>query len=202
MALTYTTSRPRLAARTIGALLLAAVLFTGCDSGGNETATFTLDPVTFQFPLFDQGDVQNGAVELASENTESVGPALRNFGFTQDEVVSAQVTGVTLVRRSLGSPSATPPPADGGPAETKVFDFINQAEVQLRASGVSAVTVGSRSGDFELSGETSLDAQGGDVTGLVQANDIEAVLNLTLDSFDGGPFRVEVDVTFEVTGQL
>lgn len=201
MALTYTTFRPRLAARTIGALLLAAVLFTGCDSGGNETATFTLDPVTFQFPLFDQGDVQNGAVELASENTESVGPALRNFGFTQDEVVSAQVTGVTLVRRSLGS-SATPPPADGGPVETKVFDFINQAEVQLRASGVSAVTVGSRSGDFELSDGTSLDVQGGDVTGLVQANDIEAVLNLTLDSFDGGPFRVEVDVTFEVTGQL
>lgn len=201
MALTYTTFRPRLAARTIGALLLAAVLFTGCDSGGNETATFTLDPVTFQFPLFDRGDVQNGAVELASENTESVGPALRNFGFTQDEVVSAQVTGVTLVRRSLGS-SATPPPADGGPVETKVFDFINQAEVQLRASGVSAVTVGSRSGDFELSDGTSLDVQGGDVTGLVQANDIEAVLNLTLDSFDGGPFRVEVDVTFEVTGQL
>lgn len=193
--------QPRFAARTFGLLLTATLLFTGCDSGGTETATFTLDPVTFQFPLFDQDDVQNGTVELTSENTQNLGPALRNFGFTQDEVVSAQVTDVTLVRRSLGSPSATQ--STGAlPPDPKVFDFINQAEVQLRASAVSPVTVGARSGDFELSGETSLDAQGGDVASLAQATDMEALLSLQLDSFDGGPFRVEVEVTFEVTGRL
>ena len=199
MASMDTSLQPRFAARTLGILLTAALLFAGCDSGGTETATFTLEPVMFQFPLFDQDDVQNGTVELTSENTQDLGPALRNFGFTQDEVVSAQVTDVTLVRRSLGTPNGTSPPVYATP---KVFDFIDQAEVQLRASNVSPVTVGSRSGDFELSGETSLDAQGGDVARLAQVTDMEALLSLQLDSFDGGPFRVEVEVTFEVTGQL
>jgi hypothetical protein len=36
----------------------------------------------------------------------------------------------------------------------------------------------------------------------VRADDIEAILDLQLDNIEGGPFRVDVEVTFEVTGQL
>lgn len=187
--------------RTVGFFtLLLAVLLVGCDSGGSDTATFTLDPIAFSFPLFDQGDIQNGAVQLMGSTTEDIGAAIREFGFTRDEVTAAQVTEVVLVRRSLGTPNTADLPRQ--PPAAKVFDFLNQAEVQLAASNVSPVTVGTRTGDFELSGETALDVQGGDVAPIVRADDIEAILDLQLDNIEGGPFRVDVEVTFEVTGQL
>jgi hypothetical protein len=180
--------------------LLLAVVLVGCDSSGTDTATFTLDPVTFSFPLFDQGDVQNGAVQLTGSTTEDVGAAIREFGFTKEEVTAAQVTQAVLIRRSLGTPSAADPPRQ--PPAAKVFDFLNQAEVQLAAPNVSPVTVGTRTGDFELSGETALNVEGGNIAPLIRADDMEAILDLQLDDIGGGPFRVDVEVTFEVTGQL
>lgn len=186
------------------AALFLIVALPGCDSAGSDSATFTLDPVTFEFPPFDASNIQNGEVELSSEGSVDLSSALRNFGFNKSEVTSAKVTRVVLVRQSIGTTSAEPTRQAVERWGPKVFDFLNEAEVRLTASNLSAATIASKVGGFSstLEGETVLDLNGQDVAGYVKASSIGTRLRLRLDDPGTESYRVEVEVTFQVTGQL
>lgn len=191
----------------LGGLLALLLLITlpGCDTAGEDTATFTLDPVTFKFPVFDESNADNGEVTLASESSIDLSSTLREFGFTKSEIVSAKVTSVVLDRQSVGATSDAPVQLlETAPPGTKVFDFLNEAEVQLTASGQSTTTVASRVGGFDanLEGETVLDPRTVDVADFVKANTMGGGLTLRLDDLGTDSYRVNVNVTFEVTGQL
>lgn len=187
-----------------GLIAVALVVMPGCDTLGNEdeTATFTLDPVTFTFEPFDAGDAQDGEVQLASENDIDLNAALRSHGFNKDEIISAEATEVVLIRLSVVASTAEQQTVIVPSA--KVFDFLNEAEVQLTASGQSTTTIASRAGGFDsdLEGETELETNGRDVTDYVKAGSMGARLHLLLEDIDEDAYRVEVEVAFQVTGEL
>lgn len=187
--------------------LALLVVSAGCDTlgSGEDTATFTMDPVTFEFEPFDGSDAQDGEVQLTSETNVDLGSALRDFGFNKSEVTAARATRVVLVRRSVGTTNAVEERRVIVAPRDKVFEFLNEAEVELTAPNLSPRMIASKVGGFDsdLAGETVLDTNDRDVASHVKASTVGTRLNLRLDDInDDETYRVEVDVTFQVTGEL
>lgn len=170
--------------------LLLAIALVGCDSGGADTIVLQPKEVTFEFPTFDQNDVDNGEVRLNATAGDYLANALRADGFSKDEVVSAEVSRVELARRSLGSAQHV--------EAAKVFDFLVNAELHLTGSG-GPITIANKSSFDPSQARTEMNLVNREVTPLVTSSSpFGARLDFTVSDVGSESFRVAVVVTFRI----
>jgi hypothetical protein len=195
--------------RTLPVVLFGALvlLIGGCDSagtgGGDDTITLNensgLEPVPYVLS-YSEGDYQNGEVVVTAGAQTPLGDRLQDLGYRPSDVTSAQITAVTILRRSPGT-AAVP--------TQKVFPYLSRAELYL--GGADGVRVASRepvpTPDRLEPVAMDLDNEAGDVTSFVRNETTAATLRLQLDTpadigGAGETDEIEVEITYSVTVPL
>ena len=180
--------RARLRSVLVLPLLLAPLLFVGCDeAGGGTTFPVTIDGVQYTFEFTADGTV----TATATQNISSDLPQ----GFGLGDVVSARiVAGSAQVLLVF-------------PVSGVEIDILQDVTLSL-TSGSTSTVVASQD-DFSsmtgtMSGEADLDVRSVDVTSIVSAGDFGAQLVIDADEgalTPGTTYRLEVrfDLAVEVS---
>lgn len=186
--------------RALGILLIAALVLVGCDdtsTGTEDTIIIGTDAdpveVEFSFNEFSASDVNDGAIELTSTNTDDLGRQIEQIvGASRGDVVSAELRSVRLERLT----------GNFGAVRPKVFSYLGSARVYY-GNDTSAPFIAQRT-PISDDAEVVLDINSSDITNIVRngARPLTLRLDVNDPSLIGTGDDVEITVSYriEVTG--
>ncbi|NNF57622.1 MAG: hypothetical protein HKN04_05210 [Rhodothermaceae bacterium] len=169
-------------------LLLAPLLFAGCDeAGGGNTFTFGVSGVRFDFS-FTGNQVMSSAAAITSPDMGNVLTDIQSRGFGAADVLAVRLVPGEAQIRIVQAPGGTE------------IDFLDN--VTLRLGSAASNTVVASQNDFAsmtgtMAGEAELDVNATNIAAIATGGDFSAFLDVLASGANAGS-TYDVEVIFDV----